>query len=151
LKFSDTLFPKVPSSPIKSYIFFSSFLKFSVSKDEILKRVGFYVKHKFIDEKLENQLKEIADLIQNLNDAKSKRDKLYSERDTMTDEQNRLRENISVLGEDNQSVSLKERYIKKLDDQESRFEAISSELKKYDKDITNLNKQIEEKINKVKV
>ncbi|MFX1405708.1 MAG: hypothetical protein ACFFBW_02035 [Promethearchaeota archaeon] len=121
------------------------------SKDEILKRVGFYVKHKFIDEKLENQLKEIADLIQNLNDIKSKRDKLYSERDTMTEEQNRLRENISVLGDDNQSISLKERYIKKLDDQESRYEAISSELKKLDKDITNLNKQIEEKINKIKI
>ncbi|MFW9938050.1 MAG: hypothetical protein ACFFD5_10405 [Candidatus Thorarchaeota archaeon] len=121
------------------------------SKDEILKRVGFYVRHKFIDEKLENQLKEIADLIQSLNDIKSKRDKLYNERDTMTEEQSRLRENISVLGDDNQSISLKERYIKKLDDQESRYEAISSDLKKLDKDITNLNKQIEEKINKIKL
>ncbi|MFX0174763.1 MAG: hypothetical protein ACFE85_00880 [Candidatus Hodarchaeota archaeon] len=121
------------------------------SKDEILKRVGFYVKHKFIDEKLENQLKEIADLIQNLNDIKSKRDKLHNEKDMMIEEQERLRENISVLGEDSQSLTLKERYIKKLDDQESRFETISTELKKLEKEIDNLNKQIEEKINKLKV
>jgi hypothetical protein len=121
------------------------------SKDEILKRVGFYVKHKFIDEQLENQLKEVADLIQNLNDIKIKRDKLNNEKDMMTEEQERLRENISVLGDDNQSVSLKERYIKKLDDQESRFETISTELKKLEKEINKLNKQIEDKINKLKL
>ena len=120
------------------------------SKDDILKRVGFYVKKKFIDLKIETQLKEIAELIQNLNDLKNKRDKLHEERDIMTDEQARLRENISVLGDDNQSLTLKERYIKKLNDQESRFETISSELVKLDKQIDKLNKQIEDKMNKLK-
>jgi hypothetical protein len=119
------------------------------SKDDILKRVGFYVKKKFIDPNLENMLKEIAELIQNLNDLKDKRERLYNERDTMTDEQQRLRENISVLGEDSQSISLKERYVKKLSDQESRFEQINKELKSLDGKIINLNKTIEEKMHKL--
>jgi hypothetical protein len=120
------------------------------SKDDILKRVGFYVKQKFINEKLETQLKEIAEFIQNLNDKKNKREKLLEERDSMSDEQSRLRENISVLGDDNQSITLKERYVKKLNDQETRFEKISVETKKLDKEINSLNKTIENKMNKLK-
>ncbi|MHA2288634.1 MAG: hypothetical protein ACXABG_07595 [Promethearchaeota archaeon] len=120
------------------------------SKDDILKRVGFYVKQKFINEKLEIQLKEIADLIQNLNDKNNRREKLYEERELMSDEQSRLRENITVLGNDTQSMTLKERYVKKLNDQESRFEKISVELKKLEKEIDSLNKTIEKRMNKLK-
>lgn len=129
---------------------YSSYYIRNWSKDDILKRVGFYVKQKFINEKLETQLKEIAEQIQILNDQKNQREKLYAERDTMSDEQSRLRENISVLGGDNQSMTLKERYIKKLNDQESRFEKISAEMKKLDKEIDSLNKTIENKLNKLK-
>lgn len=119
------------------------------SKDDFIKRVGFYVRKKFIDTALENQLKEIAESIQKLNDLKNKREKLYEERDVMTDEQVRLRENISVLGDDSQSISLKERYVKKLNDQENRFEIISKELKKLDKDIDSMNKEIQNKMEKL--
>jgi hypothetical protein len=129
---------------------YSSYYIRNWSKDDLLKKVGFYVKKKFIDEKLEAKLKEIAELIQSLNDKTNKRDKLYEERDLMSDEQSRLRENISVLGDDNQSIALKERYIKKFNDQESRFEKISAEVKKLDKEIDSLNKSIETKMNKLK-
>ncbi len=121
------------------------------SKDKILERVGFYIKHKFIDDKIENQLKEIAELIQKSNELKTKRDKLVNERDIMNDEQARLRENITVLGNDTQSVSLKERYVKKLNDQENRFESISGDLNRLDKEITELNKDIDGRINGLKV
>jgi hypothetical protein len=129
---------------------YSSYYIRNWSKDDLLKKVGFYVKKKFIDEKLETQLKEIAVLIQNLNDKFSQREKLQDERDLMSEEQSRLRENISVLGDDNQSITLRERYIKKLNDQESRFEKISVELKKLEKEIDTLNKSIEKKMNKLK-
>ncbi|NVM44225.1 MAG: hypothetical protein HWN79_04855 [Candidatus Lokiarchaeota archaeon] len=129
---------------------YSSYYLRNWSKDDILKRVGFYVKQKFINETLETQLKEIAEQIQTLNDKKNQREKLYEEREAMSDEQSRLRENISVLGEDNQSMSLKERYVKKLNDQESRFEKISAEMKKLDIEIDSLNKTIENKLNKLK-
>jgi hypothetical protein len=120
------------------------------SRDDIFKRVGFYVKQKFINEKLENQLKEIAESIQDLNQRKQKKTKLVEERDQMSDEQSRLRENISVLGEDTQSIALKERYIKKFNDQETRFEKISVETKKLTREIDSLNKKIETKMNKLK-
>ncbi|MFX1380258.1 MAG: hypothetical protein ACFFA4_14315 [Promethearchaeota archaeon] len=126
---------------------YSSNYLWNYSKEDLLKRVGFYVRKKFIDPELETKLKEIAGLIQNLNDLKSKEDKLNEERDSMTDEQVRLRENITVLGEDSQSVSLKERYIKKLNDQESRFEEINKELINLDKKIKELNADIENKMN----
>ncbi len=126
---------------------YSSNYIWNYTKEDLLKRVGFYVKKKFIEPDLETKLKEIAQLIQTLNDLRSKEDKLNEERDMMTDEQVRLRDNISVLGEDSQSVSLKERYIKKLNDQESRFEAINKELKSLDKKIKELNADIENKMN----
>ncbi len=129
---------------------YSSNYLWNWSKDDILKRVGFYIKHKFIDEKLEAKLKEIAEFIQTLNDKRNRRENLDQERDLMTDEQSRLRENISVLGDDSQSISLKERYVKKLNDQETRFEKISVELKKLDKEIDSLNKKIEKQMNKLK-
>jgi len=126
---------------------YSSNYLWNYSKEDLLKRVGFYVKKKFIDSDLETKLKEIARLIQTLNDLRSKEDKLNEERDLMTDEQVRLRENISVLGEDSQSVSLKERYIKKLNNQESRFEEINKELKNLGKEIKELNSDIENEMN----
>ncbi|MFX0035569.1 MAG: hypothetical protein ACFE9I_08015 [Candidatus Hermodarchaeota archaeon] len=130
---------------------YSSNYIWNFSKADLLKRVGFYVKKKFIAPEIETQLKEIAELIQNLNDLRAKEEKLNEERNIMTDEQSRLRENISVLGEDTQSISLKERYIKKLSDQENRFEEINKELQSLDKKIKDLNKKIEEKISSLSV
>ncbi len=129
---------------------YSSNYLWNWSKDDILKRVGFYIKHKFIDEKLEAKLKEIAELIQILNDKRNKRENLDKERNLMTKEQKRLRENITVLGKDSQSIALKERYVKKLNNQETRFEKISLELKNLVKEIDSLNKKIENKMNKLK-
>jgi hypothetical protein len=125
---------------------YSSNYLWDYSKEDFLKRVGFYVKQKFINPDLEAQLKEVAELIQTLNNLRANEERLNEERDLMTDEQARLRENISVLGEDTQSVSLKERYIKKLSTQENRFEAIKKELKTLDKKMTDLNKKITEKM-----
>ncbi|MFX0000264.1 MAG: hypothetical protein ACFE9Q_11160 [Candidatus Hodarchaeota archaeon] len=126
---------------------YTSIYLWNYSKEDLLKRVSFYVKKKFIESNLENQLKEIAEQIQTLNDLRVTQEKLIEERETMTDEQSRLRENISVLGEDSQSIALKERYVKKLSDQESRFEEINKELKLLEKKINDLNKKVEEKMN----
>jgi hypothetical protein len=130
--------------------FSSSYYLWNWSKEDYMKKVSFYIKQNFIDTKLENELNEIADLISKFNELKDKQEKLYQERDMMTEEQNRLRENISVLGNDNQSATLRERYIKKLSDQESRYETISSDLKTLDKEILKLNKTIDAKMNKLK-
>ncbi|KKL94250.1 hypothetical protein LCGC14_1866540, partial [marine sediment metagenome] len=107
---------------------YSSNYLWNYIKEDLLKRVDFFVKQKFINPDLESKLKDIAGLIQALNKLKAKEEKLNVERSLMTNEQVRLRENISVLSDDSQSVSLKERYIKKLNNQESRFEEINTEL-----------------------
>ena len=125
---------------------YSSNYLWNFNREDLLKKVGFYVKRKFIDPDLEVRLKKIAELMHTSQSYKTKGDKLREERENMTSEQLRLRENISVLGNDSQSLSLKERYIKKLNDQESRFEEINKELKILDKKITELNKTIEDKI-----
>lgn len=125
---------------------YSSNYLWNYSKDDFFKRIGFYVKQKFIDPDLENQLKEIAELIHTLNNLRDEQEKLNEERDLMTHEQARLRDNISVLGDDSQSVSLKERYVKKLNNQESRYEEIKKELKTLEKKMTELNKTIADKM-----
>ncbi|MFX1324160.1 MAG: hypothetical protein ACFE8N_04330 [Promethearchaeota archaeon] len=126
---------------------YSSYYIWNYSKEDLIKRVGFYVNQKFINPELENKLKEIANSLQTLSNLKIKEEKLINERDVMTDEQARLRENISVLGDDTQSISLKERYVNKLNDQENRFEEINKELDTLEKKIDDLNKKIEEKMN----
>jgi len=124
----------------------SSNYLWNFSKEDLFKRVGFYVKQKFINPDIENKLKDIAELIQTLNNLKAKREKLNDERSSMTGEQSRLRENITVLGNDTQSVSLKERYVKKLNTQESRYEEINKELGTLNKKMAELNKTIDEKM-----
>ncbi|MHA2122943.1 MAG: hypothetical protein ACW990_17225, partial [Promethearchaeota archaeon] len=128
---------------------YSSFNLWNYSKEDLINRVGFYVKQKFINPELETQLKEIAELIQTLNNLKDQDTKLHNEREMMTDEQVRLRDNISVLGDDTQSISLKERYVKKMNNQESRFEEINKELETLDKKITALNENVDAKMEKL--
>ncbi len=130
---------------------YSSYYIYNYSKDDLLKRVAFYVKQKFINENLEIQLKEIGELIGRKNDLNMKKSKLEDERYQMTDEQTRLRENISVLGNTSQENTLKEKYVKKLSTQEERFEAISKEIKELEQELILLDKKIEEKIEKLKI
>ncbi|TFG25759.1 MAG: hypothetical protein EU532_11455 [Promethearchaeota archaeon] len=130
---------------------YSSYYIYNYTKDDLLKRVAFYVQQKFINEKLESQLKEVGELIGRKNDLSLKKSKLEDERYQMTDEQTRLRENISVLGNTSQENTLKEKYVKKLSVQEERFETISKEIKELEQELTTLDKKIEEKIEKLKI
>ena len=68
----------------------------------------------------------------------------------MIDEQARLRENISVLGNTSQENTLKEKYVKKLSIQEERFETISQEIKSLEQELISLDKEIEHKIENLK-
>ena len=130
---------------------YSSYYIYNYSKDDLLKKVAFYVKQKFINEAIETQLKEIGELIGKKNDLEKEKSDLENEKYEMTEEQNRLRENISVLGETTQESKLREKYVAKLTTQENRFETISTKIKKLETELNKLNKQIDAKINKLKV
>jgi hypothetical protein len=130
---------------------YSSYYIFNYSKDDLLKRVAFYVKQKFVNEKIEAQLKEVGELIGKKNEVETKKSELENEKYEMTEEQSRLRENISVLGETTQETKLREKYVAKLTTQENRFESISTEIKKLETELEVLNKKIDTKISKLKV
>ena len=130
---------------------YSSYYIFNYSKDDLLKKVAFYVKQKFINEKIETDLKEIGVLIGKKNDLEIKKSNLENEKYEMTEEQGRLRENISVLGETTQESKLREKYVTKLTTQENRFESISTEIKKLETELDALNSDIDKKISKLKV
>ena len=121
------------------------------SKEDLLKRVAFYARQKFIDKQLEEKLREIGDLIGKKADAEQTKAKLEEERDEMTEAQERIRQNIDVLGSTTQENKLRERYVKKFTEQENRYESISNEISKLEKEIDKLYRQIEKKIDKLKV
>ena len=121
------------------------------SKEDLLKRVAFYARQKFIDMQLEEKLREIGDLIGKKADAEQTKAKLEEERDEMTEAQERIRQNIDVLGSTTQENKLRERYVKKFTEQENRYESISNEISKLEKEIDKLYRQIEKKIDKLKV
>jgi hypothetical protein len=151
-RFKITLKPKdaIKFDLKEQYENYSSYYLWNWNKDDFFKKISFYISKKFIDEKLEGQLKEIANLIGEANDLNEKKEKMDIERDQMTDEQARIRENISVLGTSSQESALREKYVKKFSIQEERFEKITADIKELEKKIKELNKDIEEKMNKLK-
>lgn len=129
---------------------YSSYYLWNWDKEYIYKKVEFYLSKKFIDEKVEAQLKELGELLAKLSTMRENKEKLISERDRMEDEQSRIRENIAVLGESSQENALREKYVKKFAEQEERFESIVAEIESLDKEIEVLNKEISEKMDKIR-
>jgi hypothetical protein len=120
------------------------------TKEEYFNRISFYTKEKYINEQLESQLKEIAELIGKLQNLKNKKDELSTEINQMKESQTRLRENIKVLGKTSKEDTLREKYINKLTEQENKFESISTEIKSINKEIEELNQNINEKMDEIK-
>ncbi len=151
-RFKITLKPKdaIKFDLKEQYENYSSYYLWNWNKDDFFKKVSFYISKKFIDEKMEAQLNEIATTIGERNELSEKKEKMEVERNQMTDEQARIRENIAVLGTSSQESALREKYVKKFSIQEERFEKISADIKALEEKIKELNKTIEEKMNKLK-
>ncbi len=129
---------------------YSSYYIWNWTKKDILNKISFYIKKQFIEKELESNLREIAELIGDLAQFQNQKSKLENEQNQMISEQERLRENISVLGDSTQEASLKEKYVNKLTLQENRFEAIKAEINDLEKQINKLNKEIEKKLYNLK-
>ncbi|MHA1488665.1 MAG: hypothetical protein ACTSRI_03300 [Promethearchaeota archaeon] len=128
---------------------YSSNYLWNWNNDVFIEKISFYIKNAFIDAKIESQLKEIGELISKKNVLAEIQSKLENENYQMTEEQERLRKNISVLSNTTQESSLREKYVKKLSNQENRFEKIATEIKKLEQEIKTLDKEIEEKLSKL--
>jgi hypothetical protein len=129
---------------------YSSYYLWNWNKDDLLKKISFYIERNFIDNKMESELKELANVIGNLNDTNDKKNKLEEERNQMSDEQSRIRENIKALGKSTQESALREKYVKKFSVQEERFEKITAEIKEFEKKVKVMNKEIEERMDKLR-
>lgn len=125
---------------------YSSYYIWNYTKDNLLKKVSFYLGQQFINAELEKQLKEIGEQIGKRNDLTEQKEKLVNERYQMEDEQSRLRENIRVLGDTTHENTLREKYVTKFGDQEERFETITKQIKDLEVEIDTLYHEIEEKI-----
>ena len=130
---------------------YSSYYIWNWSKEDFMKKISFYIQQRFINSKLEQQLTEIALLIGKANELRDKKSKLENERSQMTQEQDRIRQNLSALGNTTQESALREKYVKKLSEQENRFERIKAEIEQLDREIIALNSEIEKKINTLKI
>ncbi|MFX1258318.1 MAG: hypothetical protein ACFFAN_10685 [Promethearchaeota archaeon] len=128
---------------------YSNYHIHNYSKEDLLKRVDFYIRQRFINEELETQLKEVGELIGKKSELTEEKSMLENEKYNMTEEQKRLRENISVLSNTSQENVLREKYIKKLSVQEERFESMSSDIRHLEGEIKSLDKEIDDKISKL--
>ncbi len=151
-RFKITLKPKdaIKFDIREQYENYSSYYLWNWNKDDFLKKVSFYIRRKFIDAKMEAELKELANMIGEVNALNEKKSKLEDERYQMSDEQARIRENIRVLGTSSQESSLREKYVKKFSEQEEKFEKITAEIKELEEKVKVMNKEIEEKMNKLR-
>ena len=59
---------------------YTSYYLWNWNRDTYMKKISFYIKQRFIDEQLEGQLKELAELIGKSNDFTEKKSKLENER-----------------------------------------------------------------------
>jgi hypothetical protein len=151
-RFKITLKPKdaIKFDIKEQYENYTSYYLWNWNRDDFLKKVSFYIKRQFIDDKMEAELKELASMIGDLNETNDKKYKLEEERNQMAEEQARIRENIAVLGDSTQESSLREKYVKKFSIQEERFEKITEDIKQLEEKVKVMNKEIEEKMNKLR-
>jgi hypothetical protein len=127
----------------------NSFYVWNINDDWITSKLAIYVKDKFINEKTRKVLEEIAAINAERGNLDKQKNDLNAERDALNSDQERLRENLKVLSEASMESTLKERLVKKLSQQENRYEEIKKEIAAIDKQVAALNKKVETKFKQV--
>ncbi|MHA1684308.1 MAG: hypothetical protein ACTSUE_25450 [Promethearchaeota archaeon] len=108
---------------------YSSVHIWDMNKKNLLEKVTFYIKHDWIDKKKEGMLHDIAEQLESLQKGRGEQSDLESEKSSIFSEQNRLRQNIKSMSTSSSERNLRQKYVKKLDDQETRLEEIEKRLK----------------------
>ncbi len=127
----------------------NSFYVWNINDDWITSNLAVYVKNNFINEKTRKVLEEIAAINEERGSLDKQKNELNAERDALNMDQERLRENLKVLSEASMENVLKERLVKKLSQQENRYEEIKKEIEAIDKKVATLNKKVETKFKQV--
>jgi len=88
-----------------------------------------WIAQKYIDTKTEQLLRKSFTMRGTISEADQAKNTLVQERETIRQEQARIRENLQALGDRSSEKELRERYIRTLSQQEDRLEQIEAALK----------------------
>lgn len=133
-RFSTSLEPKqniklVINERSESY---SSYYIWDMNKKTLLDNIQRYLGKNWIKPAEQALLTKVADVLEKLNDVKNVLSKREGELSEIFNEQDRLRRNLASTGESpsRSEIELREKYVAKLDAQETRLEQIVAEIKK---------------------
>jgi hypothetical protein len=126
--------PLPPKQTIKFVVKQKHSLRQVHSLAELTKqRLGTWVDQKYLDAKTEAALKRVVDLREQQVDVEAQLQRLEQERASIHAEQKRIRENLQSLGDRASEKNLRERFIKTLETQEDRLEAMDREAREITK------------------
>jgi hypothetical protein len=108
-----------------------------------------WIEQKFLDRRTESALRQVFALQQNLGKLEASLSELNVERGQIHGEQKRIRENLQSLGDRPTEKDLRERFVRTLNTQEDRLEAIDRETKKRQTEIESLRNQIHDSLGKL--
>ena len=114
-------------------------------------QLAVWVSARAIDAETEKSLREVAAHLSAIEALEQKIAALDAERESIFNDQGRLRENLQRLGQSPGEAKLRQRYVNHLDDQENRIAAIQSEKEALDAKHRAARKQLDEFIQKLAV
>jgi hypothetical protein len=92
-------------------------------------QLAYWIEQRYLDAATEKLLRKVVDLRQRAAGIEAQIARLEKERDAIHAEQKRIRENLGSLGDRPSEKDLRERFVRTLNAQEDRLEAIERELK----------------------
>jgi hypothetical protein len=91
--------------------------------------LGYWLQQRYFDPKTEQVLRQVVELRQQSAKWEEQTKRLQQERDTIHNEQKRIRENLQALGDRSSEKELRERFVRTLHAQEDRLEQIEREVR----------------------
>jgi hypothetical protein len=107
-----------------------------------------WLEKKLISKDEFDYLSKMIELSGQRRDCQEKLNKLNNRKQVITSEQERLRENLRSLKQTSQEISLRDKYIQKMDDQETEWEQIQKEIAKTTDENTKLEQQFNDLMQK---
>ena len=119
----------------------SSYYLLDFDQENLLNKIAFFLEGQLIDPKQEKKLREIAATIAEKRKLQEELNKLEIEVNEITQEQDRLRQNLQVLTDSRAEKDLKERYVQKFEAQEQVIESNRARVKQLNEEIQALDRK----------
>lgn len=123
----------------------SSFALSQVNDEQL----GFWLEQKYLDRRTADLLRDILAKRQEIAGVEAQIQALEKERGAIHADQKRIRENLQALGDRSSEKDLRERFVRNLNQQEDRLEAIEKELQKLSKQRDRLREEMDKQLGKI--